>query len=107
MQLEHLPNEILYDIYHALTNLNERLENLLYAPIFSISADCSLISKSNFEEYFTDIILSNLYRMKSLHLSTLSPINILLLSLDNFIQLTRLETLLLNNIPSIYLEDLR
>lgn len=115
-QFEYLSNEILYEIFEyldfydisqAFLNLNARFEYLLLDPTLPINADCSRISKPNFNAYFTNTVIPNLYRVKSLHLSILSPVNSVLLSLDNFIELTRLETLVLNNIPRLHLFDLR
>ena len=115
-QFEYLSNEILYEIFEyldfydisqAFMNLNARFKDLLLAPTLPIHADCSLISKPNFNTYFTNTIIPNLHRVKSLHLSILSHTNSVLFSLDNFIELTRLETLIFDNISRLYLFDLR
>ncbi|CAF0925380.1 unnamed protein product [Rotaria sp. Silwood1] len=112
---EVLSNELIYEvfefldyfhIYKAFFNLNIRFRNLLTNSSLPIKVNISSISKSAYQQYYTDIIRTNAYRINSLRLSNLfiygltsSPIQIL----SKFLQL---ERLILDNIESKYLKKL-
>ncbi|CAF3026920.1 unnamed protein product [Rotaria sp. Silwood2] len=111
---EDVSNELIYEIfefldyfhiYKAFFNLNVRFRNLLTNSSLPIKINISSISKSAYQQYYTDIIRTNAYRINSLRLSNLfiyglasSPIQIL----SKFLQL---ERLILHNIQSEYLEE--
>ncbi|CAF3217762.1 unnamed protein product [Rotaria sp. Silwood2] len=112
--VEDVSNELIYEIfefldyfhiYKAFFNLNVRFRNLLTNSSLPIKINISSISKSAYQQYYTDIIRTNAYRINSLRLSNLfiyglasSPIQIL----SKFLQL---ERLILHNIQSEYLEE--
>ncbi|CAF4264757.1 unnamed protein product [Rotaria sp. Silwood2] len=112
---EHLSNELIYEvfefldcfhIYEAFFKLNMRFRNLLANSTLPIKINISSMSKSAYQKYYTDIIVTNAYRINSLQLSNLfiydltsSPIQIL----PKFLQL---ETLIFDNVESEYLEKL-
>ncbi len=109
-QFEHLSNEIFYEIfeyldfyyiYKAFSNLNQRFQNLLNDSKLPINVDSSPISKSNFQDYFKYIIVPNMHRIRSLRLSFLFSMN-----MRNVSKFTRLETLVLDDFESSYLNDL-
>lgn len=72
-----------------------------------LNIDASSMSKSSYEQYYNDIIATNLHRIKSLSVSNLFMYELTCLSplqfLSNYHQLERLG---LYNIPSKYLENL-
>jgi hypothetical protein len=114
-QFEHLSNEIFYEIFEyfdfyyihqAFSNLNQRFQNLLNDSKLCIEIDSSPVSKSNFEDYFTNIIMPNIHRIRSFRLSFLCSTNMSLLSQDNISIFTRLETLVLDNIEPSYMNNL-
>ncbi len=107
---EDIPNEIIYeifelldvcDLYKAFSNLNKRFENLLNCEALSIYINISSISKSTFEYNYTHYIVPNIQRIKSISSSNSCTIDRIHLSI-----FTRLETLILNNIESIHLENI-
>ncbi|CAF1565185.1 unnamed protein product, partial [Adineta steineri] len=112
---EDLPNELIDEIfelldfhyvYSAFYSLNTRFHNLIVKSTLPIEVNLSSISKSTFQRFNKDIILSNKHRIHSLHLSNpclyddiSSPTHII----SDFLHL---ETLSLNNMESQYLEHL-
>ncbi|CAF0829401.1 unnamed protein product [Rotaria sordida] len=113
--LEDLSNEVIYeifdylDIYHiyeAFSNPNKRFDNFLASSTFPIKINISLMSKSNFQHYYTNILMPNKHRITSIYLSNLfivdrvcSPPRIIL----TFVQL---ERLILDNIQLKYLQNI-
>ncbi|CAF1150383.1 unnamed protein product [Adineta steineri] len=113
---EDLSNEIIYEIfeyfdfyyiYETFSNLNQRFVNLIINSNYPIKINISSISKPNFQRYYKDIIIPYRQRIKSLRITNILAINIVLSSQDNISKLTRLETLILTNISSSYLRNLQ
>ena len=109
--LEHLSNELIYEIFEflhfhhafdAFFDLNERFQNLFVNSNFSIKINISSLSKSTFHRYLTHIIILHTNRIKSLRLSNPFAPDISLLLFPIMTNLTRLETLIINNIESDY-----
>ncbi|CAF1483290.1 unnamed protein product [Rotaria sordida] len=115
IHFEDLSNEIFYEIfeyldfyhvYKAFSNLKKRFENLIIDSKLPIKINISFISKTNFQHYYTDIIIPCLHRVKSLRITILLAVNIILLSRNNISKFIRLETLILDNIEPSYLRNL-
>ncbi|CAF4192200.1 unnamed protein product, partial [Adineta steineri] len=113
---EDLSNEIIYEIfeyfdfdyiYETFSNLNQRFVNLIINSNLPIKINISSVSKSNFERYYTNIIIPYRHRIKSLRITNIFAVNIILSPQDNISKLTRLETLILTNISSSYLRNLQ
>ena len=77
---EDLSNDVIYDIlefldyfhaYQAFYNLNIRFYHLLTNLSLPIKLNLSSISKSTFQYFNKDVILSNKDRIRSLHISNL------------------------------------
>ena len=64
------------------------------------------MSKSAFKRYNTDIIIPNTHRINSLRLSNPFIYDLVFSPIHKISKFTRLETLILNNIESNYLENL-
>ncbi|UJR07053.1 hypothetical protein I4U23_011341 [Adineta vaga] len=111
--LEELSNEVIYEIfefldyfhvYQSFFNLNTRFQNLLTCSNLPIKVNTSSISRSNFENYYTDIIIPYQHRIISLsirHLFFDCDISVHTI-LSKFI---RLETLILEHISPEYIEN--
>ncbi|CAF1189608.1 unnamed protein product [Adineta steineri] len=113
---EDLSNEIIYEIfeyfdfhyiYETFSNLNQRFANLIINSNHPININISSISKPTFQRYYKDIIIPYRQRIKSLRITNILAVNIILLSQDNISKLTRLETLIFTNISSSYLRNLQ
>ncbi|CAF4296253.1 unnamed protein product, partial [Adineta steineri] len=113
---EDLSNEIICEIfeyfdfdyiYEIFSNLNQRFVNLIINSNLPIKINISSISKPNFERYYTNIIIPYRHRIKSLRITNIFAVNIILSPQDNISKLTRLETLILTNISSSYLRNLQ
>jgi hypothetical protein len=113
--LEDLSNELIYeifdslDIYHiyqAFFYLNKRFKNLLINSILPIKINISSISKSNFQLYYSNIIIPNKHRIISLRLSNFFLIDNILSLARTFSKFLRLETLILDNIKAKHLENI-
>jgi hypothetical protein len=111
---EDLSNELIYEmfdflddyhIYKAFFDLNKRFENLLIHSILPIKINILSLSKSNFQDYYSDIIELNKHRITSLHLSDLFIIDIILSPPCNISKFIRLETLILDHIEAKHLEN--
>jgi len=63
------------------------------------------MSKSAFKHYNKDIIATNMYRIKSLHFSDVFIYDFVSSSIGKLSEFRRLETLILYNIESKYLEN--
>ncbi|CAF2116346.1 unnamed protein product [Rotaria magnacalcarata] len=112
---EGLPNELIYEVfkcldyfhvYKAFFNLNLRFHDLITNSSLPIEINISSMSKSEYQQYYSDIIETRTHRINSLCLSNIfvcglvqSPIRIL----STFCQLGRL---IVDNIQSKYLENL-
>jgi hypothetical protein len=101
-QLEHLSNEILYEIfeyldicfiYNIFSNLNIRFEYLLKYSSIPIKLNLSWTSKLTFEHYYEHIIVPNLSRIISLHIPNPLVIKSFLSSFSIDTLFTRLESL--------------
>ncbi|CAF3969201.1 unnamed protein product [Adineta steineri] len=113
---EDLSNEIIYElfeyfdfdyIYETFSNLNQRFVNLIINSNLPININISSVSKPNFERYYTNRIIPYRHRIKSLRITNLIAVDIILSPQDNLSKLTRLETLILTNISSSYLRNLQ
>ncbi|CAF3977440.1 unnamed protein product [Rotaria sp. Silwood1] len=111
---EELSNELIYEVFEyldlhyafqAFYDLNQRFQNLFLYPNLPIKINISSISKSTFHYYLTDIIIPHADRIKSFRLSNpfVADMSLLLPAMTN---LTRLETLVINNIESNYIEGI-
>jgi hypothetical protein len=85
-------------VYETFSNLNIRFDNLVNDPRLSITINISLISKSTFQHYFTDIIIPNQHRIVSFHLSNPIIIDRDFSSSSIFSKFTQLQNLVLRNI---------
>ncbi|CAF1333514.1 unnamed protein product [Rotaria sordida] len=112
---EYLPNEILYeifdylDIYHiyqGFFNLNQRFQNLFLNSNLSIQINIPIISKSNFDRYHKDMIISNKHRIKFFRLSNPLNFDIIFSPPRIIIQFIQLEILILDNIHIKYLNNI-
>jgi hypothetical protein len=101
-QLEHLSNEILYEIfeyldicfiYNIFSNLNIRFEYLLKYSSIPIKLNLSWTSKLTFKHYYEHIIVPNLSRIISLHIPNPLVIKSFLSSFSIDTLFTRLESL--------------
>ncbi|CAF4876308.1 unnamed protein product [Rotaria socialis] len=109
---EDLPNEIFYEIFDYLdaihlfrsfSNLNTRVQNLLGNSSLLLKVNISSMSKSNFEDYKKDIILPCKHRIISVNISNPFVVDIMFRPVRLASQLTRLKTVILDNIKSKYL----
>ncbi|CAF4720227.1 unnamed protein product [Rotaria sp. Silwood1] len=112
--LENLSNELIYEIFEFLNNhhafqafydLNQRFQNLFLNSNLLIKINISSIPKSKLQHYLTHIIKPYAYRIELFRLSNpfIDPCLLLLLIMKN---LTQVTTLILNNIESIYIEQI-
>ncbi|CAF3736553.1 unnamed protein product [Rotaria sp. Silwood1] len=115
IRFEDLSNDIIYEIfdfldfrhaYDAFSNLNKRFQNFLTNLTLPVNIDMSSISKSDFQKYYKQIIIPNIHRIKSLHLSNPFSIDIFLTHNCIVSKLIRLETLILYDIQSKDLQNL-
>ncbi|CAF1253628.1 unnamed protein product [Rotaria sp. Silwood1] len=114
-RFEYLSNEIIYEIfdfldfvqtYDTFSSLNKRFQNLFINSNQPINIKLSLISKSIFQRFYTEIITSKQHRIKSFDVSNPFIIDHIFSSisiLSNFIQL---ENLSFHDIKSDYLNQL-
>ncbi|CAF3727073.1 unnamed protein product [Adineta steineri] len=111
---EDLSNEVIYEIlefldyfhiYQSFYNLNSRFRKFLTCSNFPIKINISSISRSNFQDYYTDIIIPYQHRITSICIRNLffnCDISLHTI-LSKFIQL---ERLILENISSEYVENI-
>ncbi len=113
-RVEDLSNEVIYEmfdfldfcqIYDAFSHLNVRLENLLHDPLLPIKIKIALVSKPTFQRYYTQIIIPNVRRIQSLHLSNPFIIDFVFSLLSMLSKFTRLECLVLHKIKVNCLEN--
>jgi hypothetical protein len=109
---EDLSNEIIYeifeyldayDIYEGFRDLNRRFQNLLLTSTIPLKINHLFLSKSTFYRYFTHLITPNIHRIRSFRLSDPFISDLGSLLIQNTSKFTRLETLILDGIESIYL----
>ncbi len=93
-------------MYEAFCNLNMPFDNLVNDPRLSITIKISLISKSTFQHYFTDIIIPNQHRIVSFHLSNPIIIDQVFSPASISSKLTRLQNLVFRNIKPDSLENI-
>jgi hypothetical protein len=105
--LENLPNEIIYKIFQYLniyhiydrfSDLNKRFNNLYKNSNLPIQLDISTMRKTNFERYYTNIILPNRHRINYLRLSNPFTTDIVFSPSSMIEQFLQLETLVLDSI---------
>ncbi|CAF1158639.1 unnamed protein product [Adineta steineri] len=111
---EDLSNEVIYEIlefldyfhiYQSFYNLNSRFRKFLTCSNFPIKINISSISRSNFQDYYTDIIIPYQHRITSICIRNLffnCDVSLHII-LSKFIQL---ERLILENISSEYVENI-
>ncbi|CAF1379616.1 unnamed protein product [Rotaria sordida] len=109
--LEDLPNEILYeifeyldpyDIYKGFYNLSKRFQNLAINSNVLTKINISTISKSNFEDYYQNIIIPNRNRIKLLRFSNPFTVDIIFAPPRTILNFSHLETLILNSVQIRY-----
>ncbi|CAF3960234.1 unnamed protein product, partial [Rotaria sp. Silwood1] len=112
---ENLSNEVIYEIfdylgiyhvYHGFFNLNQRFNNFFINSNLRIQIDISSMSKSNFEQYYKDIILPNKHRMNYLCLSNAFTVDIIFSPPRLISKFLQLEALVLDNIDTRYLNNI-
>jgi hypothetical protein len=96
----------MYHIYEAFFDLNKRFKKLFLDSNFPIKINILSMSKSKFQRYYFNMILSNKYRIISLHLSDLFIVDVLLFPAQNISKFLRLGTLILDNIELKQLENI-
>ncbi|CAF4438126.1 unnamed protein product [Rotaria sp. Silwood2] len=108
---EDLANEILfeifdyldmYHIYKGFFNLNERFKTLVININSLIKINISTMSKSNFEDYYKNILLPNKHRINLIRSSNLFIVNIIFSQPRMILKFIRLEILILDNINLKY-----
>ncbi|CAF1573541.1 unnamed protein product [Rotaria sp. Silwood1] len=113
--LEDLANEILYEIYEYLDvhdiykgfyNLNNRFQNLAINSNVLTKINISIISKSNFDDYYHDIIIPNKSRINFLRLLNPFAAEIIFSPPRLILNFIRLETLVLENIQIKHLNKI-
>jgi hypothetical protein len=111
---EELSNELVYEIFEYLDfhhafetfyDLNQRFQNLFVHSNLPIKINISSISKSTFHRYLTHIVIPHTDRIKSLRLSNPFTTDMILLFFPTMKNLTRLETLIINNIEDDYIKQ--
>ncbi|CAF1559813.1 unnamed protein product, partial [Rotaria sordida] len=114
-RFQDLSNEVLcdvfeyldmYDIYQGFFNLNNRFYCLLINSCLPLKINGSNISKSKLRSYHNDIIIPNQHRINIIRLSNPCIIDIFFSPEHFIVQFIRLETLILENIKSKYLENI-
>ncbi|CAF2518324.1 unnamed protein product [Rotaria sp. Silwood2] len=101
--LEHLANEMIYeifeylddyDVYNGFCYLNKRFQHLVLYSIFPITINTPAVSKSNFQDYYRNIVIPNKHRINVLSLSNPFAVDIVLSSPPIISDFVRLETLI-------------
>ncbi|CAF3112325.1 unnamed protein product [Rotaria sp. Silwood2] len=109
--LEDLANEILYeifeyldpyDIYKGFYNLNKRFHNLAIHSNVLTKINVSTMSKSNFEDYYRNILIPNRNQIKLLRLSNPFTADIIFSPPRTILNFGHLETLILDNVQIRY-----
>ena len=112
---EGLSNELIYEVfeylhdfhvYQAFYNLNIRFYNLITYSTFPLQINILPMSKSNYQQYYKDIIEINTHRINSFCLSNLFIYDIVSSPIRILSELLQLENLVLDNIESKSLEKL-
>ncbi|CAF1183921.1 unnamed protein product, partial [Rotaria sordida] len=113
---EHLPNEIIYDIfqyldvyhvYEAFFYLNQRFQNLVINRNFLIQINIPTMSKSNFDLYHKNMIKPNKYRINYIRLSNSFTVDMIFSPPRIICYYIQLETFIFDNIIDIkYLENI-
>ncbi|CAF1424667.1 unnamed protein product [Rotaria sordida] len=110
--LEDLTNEILYeifeyvnvyDIYKGFYNLNKRFQDLAIHANVLTKINFSTVSKSNFKDYYRNILMPNQNRINFLRLSNPFIAEIIFSRPRLVFNFIHLETLVLENIQIKYL----
>ncbi|CAF1415359.1 unnamed protein product [Rotaria sordida] len=105
--LEDLANEILYeifeyldvyDIYKGFYNLNNRFQNLAINSNVLTKINISTISKSNFEDYYYNILIPNQSQINFLRLSNPFVVKIIFSEPRLILNFIRLQTIILDNV---------
>ncbi|CAF4167669.1 unnamed protein product, partial [Rotaria sordida] len=105
--LEDLANEILYeifeyldvyDIYKGFYNLNNRFQNLAINSNVLTKINISTISKSNFEDYYYNILIPNQSQINFLRLSNPFVVKIIFSQPHLILNFIRLQTIILDNV---------
>ncbi|CAF3925772.1 unnamed protein product [Rotaria sordida] len=114
-QFENLSNEVIYEIfeflnvyqlYESFFDLNTRFRNLCIYSNLPIEINNQSLSKSTFQRYYTNLILPNKHRIRSLDLSDPFIIDFFSLSTEDISKYFQLQTLILEKMESGYLENL-
>lgn len=108
-KFDDLCNELLYDVfeyldfyhvYNAFFKLNSRYQDLLINSTIPINIHISFMLKSTLQCYTPGMIVSNRDRIHSLHISNQFIYNLPLSLTGMLTEFTRLERLVLDNMPS-------
>jgi hypothetical protein len=111
--IEDLSNDVMYEIfeyldcfhvYQAFFDLNIRFQKLLTHSNLPIKINILSMSKSNFQRYYTHIILPYQHRISSLCITNLLSFDLDISTHRILSIFNRLETLILENIHSNYLK---
>ncbi|CAF5126517.1 unnamed protein product, partial [Rotaria sp. Silwood1] len=103
--LEDSANEILYeifeyldgyDIYKGFYNLNNRFQNLAINSNILTKINISTISKTNFEDYYHNILIPNQSQITFLRLSNPFVAEIIFSEARLILNFIRLETIILD-----------
>ncbi|CAF1261763.1 unnamed protein product [Rotaria sordida] len=105
--MEDFPNEIfyeifeyldLYDIYKGFYNLNTRFRDLTIHANVLTKINPSIMSNSNFKDYYQNIVKPNQKQINFLRLINPFAINIIFPSPRTILNFNSLETLILDNL---------
>ncbi|CAF0796275.1 unnamed protein product [Adineta steineri] len=108
-RFEDLSNELLYEIfdyfdicytYETFSYLNNRFYHLIHYSSLPLNLSFSLMSKTTFQYRCKYIVLPNIHRILSIHLSNLLLIDYFFTSCTFDYLFTRLESFTLSNVKS-------
>ena len=95
-----------FHVYQVFSNLNQRFYNLVNKSNFPIKINLLSMSKSLLKRCNEDIIKPNIHRIMSFRLSNIFMYDYILLSIPELSKFQQLQTLILYNIESKYIENL-
>ncbi|CAF3730249.1 unnamed protein product [Rotaria sordida] len=107
--LENLTDELLFEIFDYLDTyhiykgfyyLNKRFKNIFINSTIPEAINILPMSKSNFENYYINIILPNRYRINLLRLTNPFTLDAIFSPPSIIVEFIHLETLILDNVQS-------
>ncbi len=96
----------MYHVYRGFFHLNKRFRNLLVNSTLPMKINVCAISKSNFERYYTDMILPNKHRIDFLRLSNPFTVDVIFSPPRILSKFLRLEKLILDHFHTKYLHNI-